>query len=203
MPIAIGDTLSETGDLSAEEFGAYILLLMRLWESGALPQEDARLSRIARLSTERWQEIQPSMCKLFEDGWRHPRLEQERVRSEELYRLRSEAGKKGALVKAKNKSQGNAQHEQRHQRGQQPRQDPGFQPDTKPSPQPGTKPSHQQNHAEGHKPGMRQGEGPRKKPGTSNYSHPDSTTQEETLFSRSGTRDEARAQNAYAKSKGV
>ncbi|MCZ4091676.1 DUF1376 domain-containing protein [Sinorhizobium psoraleae] len=95
MPVYIGDELAETAHLTAEEYGAYACLKMHLWQHGRLPCEDERLARIARCGADRWQSVRDALWNLFEDDWRHPRLESLRVEAEETHRKRSEAGKKG------------------------------------------------------------------------------------------------------------
>jgi uncharacterized protein YdaU (DUF1376 family) len=47
FPLYHGDYLRDTGDLSAAEHGAYLLLLMRFFAQGPLPNDIDRLCRIA------------------------------------------------------------------------------------------------------------------------------------------------------------
>ena len=55
MPLFIGDYLADTSDLSAQEHGAYLLLLMTMWRRGGwLPSHGDRLARIAAVSADRW-----------------------------------------------------------------------------------------------------------------------------------------------------
>jgi uncharacterized protein YdaU (DUF1376 family) len=49
MPLWISDFLGDTLDLDAREIGAYMLLLMAMWQrGGALPSDPKKLCRIAR-----------------------------------------------------------------------------------------------------------------------------------------------------------
>lgn len=95
MPVYVGDELAETSHLNAEEYGAYSLLKMHLWQHGRLPSDDERLARIAKCGPDQWVGVRDAIWSLFADDWRHPRLETLRAQSEETHKKRSEAGKRG------------------------------------------------------------------------------------------------------------
>jgi uncharacterized protein YdaU (DUF1376 family) len=95
MPVYIGDELARTSHFTAEEFGAYISLVMHYWQHGSLPIEDTRLARIARASLERWPTIRENVAPLFGSDWRLTRLEEQRAEAEKTHLRRSEAGKRG------------------------------------------------------------------------------------------------------------
>ncbi|WP_313522267.1 DUF1376 domain-containing protein [Shinella sp.] len=103
MPVYVGDELAETSHLNAEEYGAYALLKMHLWQHGRLPCEDERLARIAKCGAERWPALKEALWTLFADDWRHPRLEALRAQSEDTHRKRSEAGKRGGRPRIEEK----------------------------------------------------------------------------------------------------
>lgn len=66
MQIWISDFMAESSHLSAEEVGAYFLLLGALWNAdGVLPTEEGRLARIARLPAARWREVWPVIQPFF------------------------------------------------------------------------------------------------------------------------------------------
>ncbi|MBN8998869.1 MAG: DUF1376 domain-containing protein [Rhizobiales bacterium] len=99
MPVFVGDELAETAGLSAEEFGAYLLLQMSLWLHGALPDDDARLARITRLDARGWAAVRPVIEPLFGPGWTHEKLEERRRTAEAEREKKSEAGRKAALAR--------------------------------------------------------------------------------------------------------
>lgn len=112
MPLYIGDELARTSHFTAEEFGAYVSLIMHYWQHGGLPSDDVRLARIARASSDRWPLLSEMVAPLFEPGWQLPRLEEQRIEAEETHRKRSEAGRKGG----------------RPRRDEKPGNNPGYKP---------------------------------------------------------------------------
>ena len=80
MPLYIRDYIADTTRLTTQQHGAYLLILMDYWMSGAPPDDDVVLARIARLDLAEWQSIRASIEPYFsiEGGmWRHGRLEHE------------------------------------------------------------------------------------------------------------------------------
>lgn len=97
MPLYSGDYRADTAHLTAAEHGAYLLLIMHYWDHGSLPDDDARLARIAACSHEEWMAMRPTIRAFFHDGWKHKRIDSEMAKSLE----RSKAGKRGGRPKAK------------------------------------------------------------------------------------------------------
>lgn len=97
MPLYVGDYLADTAGLSAEEHGAYLLLIMNYWASGKpLPDDDGRLARIAACSDERWLAVRKSVDKFFKVGrgvWKHARIEAEMARVNRIIEAKRRAGK--------------------------------------------------------------------------------------------------------------
>lgn len=84
MPLYIGDYLADTARLTTEQHGAYLLLLMDYWRSGALPDNDLVLAQITKLSPDAWSNARAMLKQFFsiEDGfWIHKRVEQELAQS--------------------------------------------------------------------------------------------------------------------------
>jgi uncharacterized protein YdaU (DUF1376 family) len=100
MPFYVADYLADTRHLSAEEHGAYLLLIMHYWQHGKLPQSDAMLSRIAASSRAKWKQIRPVIAKFFTDDWRHGRIDRELAAAEVKHHRRVGAGKAGGIAKA-------------------------------------------------------------------------------------------------------
>jgi hypothetical protein len=66
MQIYTSDFLADTQDLSAEEIGAYALLLAALWNAdGVLPTDEKRLARIVRLPASKWRKVWPQLERFF------------------------------------------------------------------------------------------------------------------------------------------
>jgi len=93
MPLYVADYLADTGHLSASEHGAYLLLIMHYWQNGGLPADDTRLMRLARMTPKEWKGSRDTIAGLFEDGWKHKRIDGELARAEELSNKRSAAAK--------------------------------------------------------------------------------------------------------------
>jgi len=75
--------LADTGHLSAQETGAYLLLLMMAWRlpECRLPDDDTKLSRWARLDRRTWPRVKPVVMEFWtlQDGfWTQKRLSRER-----------------------------------------------------------------------------------------------------------------------------
>ncbi|HBU7180424.1 TPA: DUF1376 domain-containing protein [Escherichia coli] len=96
MQLYIADYLADTMHLSAEEHGAYLLLMFNYWQTGK-PIPKNRLAKIARLTNERWADVEPSLQEFFCDNgeeWVHLRI------AEDLASVREKLTKKSAAGKA-------------------------------------------------------------------------------------------------------
>lgn len=75
LNIHLGDYMRETQQFTTEQHGAYFLLLAECWTCGGrLPNDPARLARIARLTPYKWKKIGDEIQKLFEvtaEFWTH------------------------------------------------------------------------------------------------------------------------------------
>jgi uncharacterized protein YdaU (DUF1376 family) len=100
------DYLSDTQHLSTLEHGAYMLLIINYWQRGApIPDDDKRLSGIARMSVEQWLNVRPTVVDFFvvEGGfWRHKRIDTELLAVAAKSKKASQAGKISANKRLKN-----------------------------------------------------------------------------------------------------
>jgi uncharacterized protein YdaU (DUF1376 family) len=82
MPLYIGDWDSGTRHLDCEQDGAYGRLVRHYWKNGALPDDDAQLSRIVGMPLGRWRKIRTVIAGFFTVAggrWTHKRVEAELV----------------------------------------------------------------------------------------------------------------------------
>lgn len=81
MPLWIGAYLADTMDLSRDEHGGYLLLLMAYWRNkGPLPDKGNKLANICKASASEWRILRPVLAEFFEevDGhWVHGRADKE------------------------------------------------------------------------------------------------------------------------------
>ena len=109
LPLYVGDYLRDTGHLTTEQHGAYLLLLMRLWSAGgSLPDSEVKLARLAGVSLKKWRPMWVDLSEFFElaDGKiTHGRISFELQKAETLREKRVAAGAKGGRAKPlKNKA---------------------------------------------------------------------------------------------------
>lgn len=93
MPIHIGDYQRDTGHLRAAEHGAYLLLMFHYWSTGGLPEGDAHLAAIARMTRPEWARCKDTMQAFFKDGWKHPRIDYDLDKARNISDAAREAGK--------------------------------------------------------------------------------------------------------------
>lgn len=111
MPLYTSDYLGDTGHLTTEQHGAYLLLLMQMWNAGGkLPNNKQILARIARCSTKKWVGMAAVILEFFDvndDEISHNRLTKERQKVEGKIEKRRNAGALGGAAKAlKDKERG-------------------------------------------------------------------------------------------------
>ena len=104
MQLYVSDYLGDTMHLTCEQHGAYLLMLMALWNGGgSLPNDPVLLARICRVTKARFNKIAPNVMPYFkEDGDRiiHQRLSKELQKVEEKVAKKRQSGKQGGLAKS-------------------------------------------------------------------------------------------------------
>ncbi|KAA3527069.1 DUF1376 domain-containing protein [Agrobacterium vitis] len=111
MPLHIDDYLADTDYLSAAEHGAYLLLIMKYWRDGGLPDDEGMIRRYAKLSPEQWSESREVIAAFFGDGWKHGRIDAELAKADDIIEKRRAAAV-SRYGKPKPKSDANAVHVQ-------------------------------------------------------------------------------------------
>lgn len=104
MQLYVSDFVGDTLSLTTEHIGAYLLLLIALWNAdGTLPDDDEILAITARLPIERWRVIWARLSPFFdtyEGKVTHHRLTKELEKFASKSAARSEAGRRGGIAKA-------------------------------------------------------------------------------------------------------
>ena len=106
IQLYVADYLADTMHLTTEEHGAYLLLIFNYWQTGK-PIPKSRLSRIARLSNDRWESVEISLSEFFNDNgneWEHKRIEADLQIVAEAQAQRSAAGKASAEARKRAKT---------------------------------------------------------------------------------------------------
>lgn len=104
MQLYVADYLSDTLDLSTVEHGAYLLILMTMWRHDArLPNDLAKLARIARMSPAKFRPVWGEISRFFEvdgDTVTNRRLTKEHQKAIKKSAIRATAGAAGGRAKA-------------------------------------------------------------------------------------------------------
>lgn len=94
-----GDFVTGTIHMTAEQVGAYMLLLCCQWEQGALPADDASLRRIARCSKSAIKVVKMKFVKCDDGMLRNERLERGRAEYQAFCEKQSRRAKEGWRVR--------------------------------------------------------------------------------------------------------
>jgi len=104
MQLYVSDFVGDTLHLTTEQIGAYMLILMAMWNAGgALPADEAKLARVTRLSVKKWRGIAGDIMPFFaasDSEISHNRLTKELQKSESKSQSRASAGAAGGAAKA-------------------------------------------------------------------------------------------------------
>lgn len=103
MPIYIGDYHKDTGRLTTEQHGAYLLMIMEYWTTGPLVDDDDEMAAIIRAGNRDWKRLRPKLARFFTiaDGvWRHKRVDAELERWAAKRAAAIERARKGGAAKA-------------------------------------------------------------------------------------------------------
>lgn len=101
-----GDYLRDTGHLSTEEHGAYLLLLCHAWtQNGVLPVDDELLRRITRMAPKAWAKARAIVMAFFtlqDDGYHQKRMDRELAKARAMVAKRREAVERTQQWRASN-----------------------------------------------------------------------------------------------------
>lgn len=87
LPLDVDAYFGATRHLTTEEHGAYLLLLMEAWRrpNASIPNDDAKLARLACLSLDRWQAVKGEVLAFWKYDGRSKEYTQERLKKERKY----------------------------------------------------------------------------------------------------------------------
>lgn len=98
------DYRADTAHLSTEEHGAYLLLLMTLWQAGGtLPATDRALANVTRLSLKKWAAVKAVILPFFDiedEAISHKRILRDLESCSKTSEERSRAGTRGFVAKS-------------------------------------------------------------------------------------------------------
>lgn len=100
MPMYWGDYLRDTGHLTTEQHGAYLLLLAHCWQHGEIPADDVGRAAVARLTAARWKAMSATILRFFNEDGSHKRVKQEAEKAELLSEKRKLIGQRGGMRSA-------------------------------------------------------------------------------------------------------
>ena len=99
MPMYWGDYWRDTNHLSDAEHVSYLKLISHYWTHGSLPDDDARLARIAGRSYDEWMGMKPMLQAFFKHGWKHSRVDKELQRQQMVSEANSHKARKAAATR--------------------------------------------------------------------------------------------------------
>jgi uncharacterized protein YdaU (DUF1376 family) len=91
MPWYVADFVADTQHLDAAQSGAYMMLIGHYWVHGCLPDNDAALARIARMTPGEWRKARAVIQGFFHDGWLHKRIDEELAHAADVSNKRKAA----------------------------------------------------------------------------------------------------------------
>lgn len=112
MPMYWGDYLRDTGHLTTEQHGAYLLLLAHCWQHGRIPEKPSERAAVAKLTVQRWRVISPPICLFFAPDGTHKRVAHEMAKADEISLKRQIIGQKGGMRSAIARAIGQAKGKQ-------------------------------------------------------------------------------------------
>ncbi len=98
MPMYWRDYLCDTGHLTLEQHGAYLLLICHYWTHGKLPENDETMARILRVNRKHLPGIWLAIAPFFDENRRHKRIDAELEKHRTISEKRAYAGRLGGLV---------------------------------------------------------------------------------------------------------
>lgn len=118
MQLYVSDYLADTAHLTAKQHGAYMLLLMNYWQRGkALDNTNERLSFVARLTAEEWQENKGVLEEFFiveGSTWTHNRIELDLEKIREKSAKASFAARRSVVARGLSERSANAEQPLNH-----------------------------------------------------------------------------------------
>lgn len=99
MPIYWGDYLHDTQHLTAEQHGAYLLLIAYYWQNGCLPRTVAERQIVSRIGRGKWKKTWNILRTFWDENEHHSRIDFEIAKTENINLHRTLAGKRGGQTR--------------------------------------------------------------------------------------------------------
>lgn len=99
MPLYINDYLADTLHLTAEESGAYMLIILNYWKRGGIGGDIDRICKYSRCACSITQALLEEFFEYADGEWKHHRIDREMVKAKQNKTKKKERAQKAASAR--------------------------------------------------------------------------------------------------------